>query len=241
MSACQTSAVWTNSAFEAVLLTFCRSSKQFIWQARKPQMRPIIWVSGPLSQQEMLLPWLPDRLCVCVCERSSDGAMWITDFFFFPLNLDLSLHFAELALWFSLLHCFIHIHFTLFKELPVQPYFSTVGNYSSLWVVRGAMPCSKTLSSMLPAQIWQDYPRQNRLSNWLPYSENVASMLELQVYSPAEGLAALKQKIWRAAKMCGALCFGEWSYKALDANAAYWKSSSVVCSLVPCKSVAYIF
>lgn len=81
-----------NSAFEAVLLTFCGSWQEFIWQARKPQMSPIIWVSGPLSQQEMFLRWLPDRVCVYV--KNSDGAMWIAGLFFLFLNLDLSLPFA---------------------------------------------------------------------------------------------------------------------------------------------------
>lgn len=98
-----TAALCTNSAFEAVLLTFCGSSQQFIWQARKPQMRPTIWVSGLLSQQETFLPRLPDRVRVCVSEKSSDGAMWITGLFSFfsSPNLDLSPHFAELAFRFS--------------------------------------------------------------------------------------------------------------------------------------------
>ena len=142
-------------------------------------MRHIIWVSGPLSQLELFLPWLPCvcvRVCVRVCEKSRDRAMWITGQSF-PVNLDLSLPLAELALSFSPLLCFLHIMFYI-----IQLDFSAAGNYSSLWTIGVVIALFEDALTHVTRTDLARLPQMEKtVSNWLSYGENLASTVSTWV------------------------------------------------------------
>ena len=144
-------------------------------------MRHIIWVSGPLSQLELFLLWLPCvcvRVCVrvCVCEKSRDRAMWITGQSF-PVNLDLSLPLAELALSFSPLLCFLHIMFYI-----IQLDFSAAGNYSSLWTIGVVIALFEDALTHVTRTDLARLPQMEKtVSNWLSYGENLASTVSTWV------------------------------------------------------------
>lgn len=176
-------------------------------------MRSVIWIFLTfLSQQEMSFPWLPDRISVCVGEKSSDRAMWI------PMTLFCS------EPWFVPAFCWVcSVSYTCIlygsKSCPNTHIFILLA-FSAPFEMSG-MQCLTQRPShpCYPHRFSKITPDKKRLklasSQWKPsfYGLNFSCRFTVQQ-------KALKEKIWKAATACGALCFWEWS-QVLYANASY--------------------